>query len=84
VAGVTGEQVEFTVGSDEICSGLVLWWWRYADGSGRRFFPLERDRMFVVDVEGVALLIEISTPDPDDWDAFLPEAEAVLATLEFG
>lgn len=44
----------------------------------------ERDRMIVVDVGGQQLLIDIGALDVESFDAFLPLAEEVLATVVIG
>jgi hypothetical protein len=75
VAGVSGMQVDFSVVTDPACS-LRAPSWEPVQG--------ERERMFVVEVNGVDLIIEIATWNPAEFDAFLPEAEAVLATVQFG
>jgi hypothetical protein len=35
-------------------------------------------------MNGVELLIDIAAVGPTEFDAFLPEAEAVLDTVQFG
>jgi hypothetical protein len=44
----------------------------------------ERDRMIVVEVGGEQLLIDIGAFDRESFDAFVPLAEEVLATLAIG
>jgi hypothetical protein len=75
VAGVSGLQVDFSVGTDPACSLRAPSWEPVAG---------ERERMFVIEVNGVDLIIEIATWNPAEFDAFLPEAEAVLDTVQFG
>jgi hypothetical protein len=61
-----------------VCFERFFWW------PGFWFSPGERDRMYVVDADGVDLIIDIATVDAAQFDAFLTEAEAVLDTVEFG
>jgi hypothetical protein len=44
----------------------------------------EVDRQIVVEVDGQQLLIDIGAADQESFDAFLPLAEELLATLRFG
>lgn len=44
----------------------------------------EVDRQIVVQIGGQQLLIDIGAADQESWDAFLPLAEEVLATLTIG
>ena len=44
----------------------------------------EVDRQIVLEVGGRQLLIDIGASDQESWDAFLPLAEEVLATLTIG
>jgi Ca2+-binding RTX toxin-like protein len=78
LAGVSGTQVDFTVGTEQACQEHVLWWeeWFFAPG--------ERDRFVVATVEGVEVIIYIATLDPSLFDAFLPTATQLLDTVEFG
>jgi hypothetical protein len=78
VAGASGTSVDFSVGTEPVCFERFFWW------PGFWFSPGERDRMYVVDADGVDLIIDIATVDAAQFDAFLTEAEAVLDTVEFG
>ncbi len=78
IAGATGVQIDFSVGTEPACFERFLWWPSW------NFFPGERYRFYMVDVNGVDLIVYIYTTNAAEFDAFLPDAEAVLSTLQFG
>jgi hypothetical protein len=85
VGGNAGLQIEFSIRSDPGCSGA---YWEIDEGRIYRFVAGERDRLMALTVNAQGglheLLVNVSTVDTAEFDAFSRKANKVLATIEFG
>jgi hypothetical protein len=89
VGGVEGTQLDVAVASvpedyPEVCGEPCVPGWRVSDpATAFDFFPGEKGRIAVLEVEGEPVLVTTSAPE-EEFEGFLPEAQEVLDTVEWG
>jgi hypothetical protein len=89
VGGVSGAQLDVAVSSiprdyPQYCPAPCVPGWRLSEPvTAFTFFSGDKGRIVVLDVEGEMVIVNAEAPE-DEFEEFLPEAQKVLDTVEWG
>jgi hypothetical protein len=89
VGGVSGAQLDVAVSSiprdyPQDCPAPCVPGWRLSEPvTAFTFFSGDKGRIVILDVEGEMVIVNAEAPE-DEFEEFLPEAQKVLDTVEWG